>query len=815
MEDLTHSAGENAIPEARGRRNDLSPNWPYPSDYGLGLVCIHSLDGRLLSVSPAGAKALGYEPQEMVGREMRDFLPEDVRDQLQAYLDHIRQHGIASGLMRVTTKQGEERILAYSNICRQEPGKSAYVLGHAADITELKKAEQRLRAAEQRFRSLLQCSSDVVTIAKEDGSIEYVSPAVQRALGYSPQEVVGRNIFDYVHPEDVSLARTTFEAALQTPGYTIPTEIRVINAGGAYVHFEVTTNNLLRTPGVGGVVLAARDLSGRKLAEREFQKQQEEFEKRDRERSAELAGANRMLKAEIKERELTEKALRESQSLLQAALESTADGILVVGMNGKIVSSNRRFSAMWGLPEDVIDRQSDREALQFVLDQLKSPGDFLSKVNELYETPEKSSYDVLEFRDGRVFERYSQPQKIAGKTVGRVWSFRDATERKRLEEHLLQAQKMEAIGRLAGGVAHDFNNLLMVILGHCKELTSRPGAVADPARHSIEEILAAADRAASLTRQLLAFSRRQVLAPRVLDVNLVLSELTMMLRRLIGEDIELLIALSDSPAYVEADPGQLDQVIINLVVNARDAMPKGGRLTVHARPLTLPQDLVRSTGSVPRGEYVLITVADTGIGISKETLPRIFEPFFTTKQVGQGTGLGLATAYGFVRQSRGHIHVESESGRGTTFEIYLPRLEAPLAAAPAPDLAAAPLGGSETILLVEDEAGIRVLTKTFLQQQGYTVLEARDGLEALSLAKDYSEPIHLLLTDVVMPGIRGTEVAERLLKQRPNVRILYVSGYPAEEMNLPTAALLQKPFPMEELGAKIRQVLDNNRTSAA
>ncbi len=814
MEDLTHSAGEKIIPRER-HQHGTSLDWPYPADYGLGLVCIHSLDGRLLSVSPAGAKALGYEPQEMVGREMRDFLPEDVRDQLQAYLDCISQDSVASGLMRVVTKFGEERILAYSNICRREAGKPAYVLGHAADITELKKAEQRLRAAEQRFRSLVQCSSDVVTIAKADGNIEYVSPAVQRALGYSPEEVVGRNIFDYVHAEDLSLAQSTFEAALQKPGYAIPTEVRILSAGGAYIPFEVTANNLLRTPGVGGVVLAATDLSARKLAEREFKKQKEEFERRDRERSAELAATNETLLAEIKERERTEKALRESRSLLQAALESTADGILVVDKDGKIVSSNRRFAEMWGVPEEVISRRSDRAALQFVLGQLKSPEDFLSKVNELYNTPEKSSYDVLEFKDGRVFERYSQPQKIAGKTIGRVWSFRDATERKRLEEHLLQAQKMEAIGRLAGGVAHDFNNLLMVIMGQCKELTNRPDAVTDPARQSIGEIFEAAERAASLTRQLLAFSRRQVLAPRVLDVNVVLSELAMMLRRLIGEDIELLIALSDSAAYAEVDPAQLDQVIVNLAVNARDAMPKGGRLMVDARSVALREDLVKGTTSVPAGSYVLITVTDTGVGMSKETKSRIFEPFFTTKQIGQGTGLGLATAYGIVRQSHGHILVESEPGQGTTFEIYLPRFEAPSAARPGPDLAAAPLRGSETILVVEDEAGIRVLTKTFLEQQGYKVLEARNGLEALSLARDYPQPIHLLLTDVVMPGIRGTDLAERLLRERPDIRILYVSGYPEQEMSDPPAALLQKPFPMEELGSKIRQLLDNSRTSAA
>lgn len=784
------------------------------ADYGLGLVCIHSLDGYLLSVSPAGAKVMGYEPQEMVGRAMRDFLPEDVRDQLSGYLNRIRQDGAASGLMRVVTKSGEERILAYSNVCRHEAGQPVYVLGHAADITELKRAEQHLRAAEQRFRTLVQCSSEVVTITRADGNIQYVSPAVQTGLGYLPEQVVGRNIFDYVHPQDLPVGRARFGEVLQKPGYAVALEVRLRNAEGSYIPFDVTANNLLQSPSVAGIVIAARDVSRRKLVESEVEKHKQELERRDQQRSMELSAANQRLLAEIKERENTEKALRESQSVLQAALESTADGILVVDRHGKIISFNRRFSDMWGLPQDVLNRQNDEEALSFVIGQLKFPEEFLSKVKLLYHSPEESSYDVVEFKDGRVFERYSQPQKIAGKTVGRVWSFRDATERKRLEEHLRQAQKMEAVGRLAGGVAHDFNNLLMVIMGHCKELKSSQGEFTSAARHSTEQILAAADRAASLTRQLLAFSRRQVLAPRVLDVNFTLTELSMMLRRLIGEDIELLITKSESPVYVAADPAQLDQVIVNLVVNARDAMPKGGRLQINAQSLELREGRRKGSASVPAGNYVLITVADSGSGMSEETLSRIFEPFFTTKEMGQGTGLGLATAYGIVRQSHGYILVESEIGRGTTFEIYLPRLEAPVLASAAQNVPATSYRGSETILLVEDEEGIRTLTKTFLQQQGYTVLDAGNGQDALDLLKHYSQPIDLLLTDVVMPGIRGTELAERLHEHRAGTQVLYISGYPEEEITDPAAAFLQKPFPMEELGAKIRQILDKRRASA-
>jgi PAS domain S-box-containing protein len=813
MDERTHSA--RARPTQRTSTDHIRTALGIsdPADFGLGLVCIHALEGHLLSVSPEGAKVLGYEPEEMVGRHMQDFLPPDVRDQLPAYLHRIQKDGTASGLMRVMTKSGDERILAYSNICRQESGKPAYVLGHAADVTDLKKAEQQLRIAEQRLRHLLQCSSDVVTIAQPDGSIQFISPAVERALGYLPSNVIGRNIFDYVDPHDLLIAQETFAAALQKPGYASSIEVRLRNHDGDYVPFDVVANNLLTTAAVAGIVITAKDLRTQKVAEREFERQKRELETRDRQRTAELARINQMLIAEITEKEQTENALRESQSLLQAALESTADGILVVDLQGQIVSINRRCADMWNIPEDVLRERRDEQALSFVLDQLKFPAQFMSKVKALYASPNESSYDVLEFKDGRVFERYSQPQKIAGKTVGRVWSFRNVTEQRQLEDYLRQAQKMEAIGRLAGGMAHDFNNLLMVIMGNCEEL--KTGNDIANVRHSTEEILAAALRAASLTKQLLAFSRRQVMAPRLLDVNLTLGDLSKMLRRLIGEDIELLISPSESPAYVSTDPAQLDQVIVNLVVNARDAMPKGGRLTIQVQMLELGEAHTKGTASVPPGNYVLIKVTDTGTGMTRETLSRMFEPFFTTKELGQGTGLGLATAYGVVRQSDGYILVQSAVGQGTTFEIYLPRVVGASSINVVPSLPNASCRGSETILLVEDQESLRLLIKAFLEQQGYTILAAGNGMEALSLVDRCPQPIHLLVTDVVMPNIRGTELAERLLKCRPNTQVIYISGYSDEEITDSAAAFLQKPFRMQELGAKIREMLDESRDSAA
>ncbi len=807
MERPNPSAGEDRNSTLRSH-----PGFGVPalSDYGLRLVCIHSLDGTLLSVGSAAAKALGYAPEEMTGRAMQDFLAPEVRDQLAGYLGSIAQHGSASGFMRVLTKSGEERILVYSNRLRQEPDKPAYVLGHAADVTEIKKAEKQLREAELRFRSLVQCNSEVITVANGEGTIEYVSSAVEDLLGYSPKQVVGRKVFDYMHELDLPLARTAFEAALKKPGDSIPINVRFRKLNGGYIAFEVMTTNLINTPGVEGVVITARGPDPNQL-----QEQKDEFEQRDRRRTVELAATNRMLTAEIRERQQTEIALRRSQSLLQATLDSTADGILVVDRQGKFVSHNRRFAEMWDIPDDVMKRGSDEEALQFVLGRLKNPDEFRAKVDELYRNPEQASFDILRFADGRVFERYSQPQQISGEIVGRVFSFHDVTERVQLEDHLRQAQKMEAVGRLAGGVAHDFNNLLMVIMGHCKELSSELSQAPDPARRSADQIMAASLRGAALTKQLLAFSRRQVLSPRLLDVNLALADLSIMLRRLISEDIDLQVTPSESAAFVEADTAQLDQVIVNLVVNARDAMPKGGTLKVNARCIDLEEYLTKGTASVPPGKYVVITVADTGIGMKEEMLPRIFEPFFTTKELGQGTGLGLSTAYGVVRQSHGQILVESEWGKGTKFEIYLPRLDAPVESSTLPDTSLEFGRGCETILLVEDENGIRILTKAFLEQQGYSVLVAASGREALALANSYSEKIDLLLTDVIMPGMRGTELAGRLQAERPEMQVLYMSGYPEEEIPDVDVAFLEKPFPMEVLGFRIRHLLDKGRKSAA
>jgi nitrogen-specific signal transduction histidine kinase/ActR/RegA family two-component response regulator len=409
---------------------------------------------------------------------------------------------------------------------------------------------------------------------------------------------------------------------------------------------------------------------------------------------------------------------------------------------------------------------------------------------------------------------------VDGHPFGVITTSEDITERKRaeeemasLEEQLRQSQKIEAIGRLAGGVAHDFNNLLTVIKGY-SELSLTMLTEGDPIKENVEDIKKASDRAGNLTRQLLAFSRRQILDMRVLDLNAILRDLEKMLRRLISEDIEMETRLAEGLGEIKTDPGQIEQLVINLVVNAKDAMPSGGKLTIETGDVVLGEEYARTHIGVRPGRYVMLSVSDTGIGMSPEVKERIFEPFFTTKEVGKGTGLGLSTVYGIVKQSEGNIWVESELAKGTTFKIYLPKVAESIKPVQPGLTPAAVLRGSETILLVEDEDMVRTLARTILEKSGYNVLEAANGLEALRLVQEHTpEPIHLMVTDVVMPGMNGRKLAEHLTPLHPEMKILYMSGYTDtvivhHSVLDPGANFLQKPFAPDDLTSKVRKVLD-------
>jgi PAS domain S-box-containing protein len=411
-----------------------------------------------------------------------------------------------------------------------------------------------------------------------------------------------------------------------------------------------------------------------------------------------------------------------------------------------------------------------------------------------------------------VEERSTVLRDPLGRPIRMVGTVLDITERQRLEEQLRQAQKMEAVGRLAGGVAHDFNNLLTAILGSAELLLGRLGPD-HPERVEAEEIRKAAMWAADLTRQLLAFSRQQVLDPQVFDLSAVVADMDKMLRRLVRADITFRTHLAPDLGAVRADPGQIEQVIMNLAVNACDAMPGGGTLTIATANVELGAGHEQEQGPETPGCYVMLTVSDTGMGMTATTQSHIFEPFFTTKERGKGTGLGLSTVYGIVKQSEGYVWLESEPGRGTTFRVYLPRVDAPVeASAPAP-VRAASLGGDETILVVEDQEPVRRLTRKVLETQGYAVLAAADGPEALRMAERHPGTIHILVTDVVMPGMSGREVGRRLAAGRPEMRVLYLSGYADDSIVRhgvvePGLAFLQKPFTPETLSRRVREVLD-------
>jgi PAS domain S-box-containing protein len=416
--------------------------------------------------------------------------------------------------------------------------------------------------------------------------------------------------------------------------------------------------------------------------------------------------------------------------------------------------------------------------------------------------------------DGSVRWVHEQAEVLRGpdgRAVRMIGTVQDITERKQLEDRLRQFQKIEAIGRLAGGVAHDFNNLLGVI-GGFTDLLARDLEPGHPGQRRVEQIRKATARAANLTRQLLAFSRKQVLQPRVLDLNTLVSEVQEMLRRVIGEDIGIVTMLSQHLGRVQADPGQLEQVIVNLAVNARDAMPGGGQLILETDNATFDEAFVRQHAGAKEGSYVMLAVSDTGHGMDAEVLSHVFEPFFTTKEAGKGTGLGLATVYGIVKQSGGYVTVYSEVGHGTTFKMYLPRSDRdpePLEPADAP----APPGGSETVMLLEDEGSLREIIQEILQEAGYLVITTTDSRDALQAARDHPGPIHILVTDVVMPGMGGREVAEALARERPELRVLYMSGYTDEAIGRhnvlePDVHFLQKPFATGALLRKVREVLE-------
>ncbi|HEY5240516.1 MAG TPA: response regulator [Polyangiaceae bacterium] len=504
----------------------------------------------------------------------------------------------------------------------------------------------------------------------------------------------------------------------------------------------------------------------------------------------------------------TERALQVSRTRFQRLFDSGVIGIVVGDVSGRVVEANGAFLTMVGYTHDEV------LSGEVHLGEMTPPEwahANASAVEQLRERGFSRPWEKEYIRkDGTRVPALVAVASLDGSEYMSISL--NLSERKRLEDQVRRAQKMEAIGTLAGGVAHDFNNLLSVVLTYTGLLLD--GLTdGDPVKADLEEVKKAGERAADLTRQLLAFSRQQMLQPRVLDLNQIVMGMDRMLRRLLGADIELSLLTAQTVGKVHADPGQIEQVILNLVVNARDAMPKGGQLTVETQNVELDAEYASQHLDVAPGFYVLIAITDTGVGMDASTLAHIFEPFFTTKETGKGTGLGLSTVFGIVRQSGGHIWVYSEPAKGTTFKVYVPRTDrrpdAPTTSSPPP----VTLRGPETVLIVEDEDQVRAIMRAVLRRYGYNVLEAQNGGEAFLICEKYTARIHLLLTDVVMPRMSGRELAERLAPMRPEMKVLYVSGYTENSIVHhgvldAGVAFLAKPITPDALARKVRELLD-------
>ena len=650
-----------------------------------------------------------------------------------------------------------------------DPSPFAFVLTSVAVAWVLfRELQQRLAAAERRFRALVDHSIDAIeVIDSETGRFLDVNERACAARGYAREEYLTLSA-----PEIYSAAagrswEETRDAVRRLGSCAFESEHRRKDGSLFPVEVNATHVSLDRDY----VIAVVRDITDRRRAER---------------------------------------ALVESHSLLRAVVEGTTDAVYVKDLQGRYLLINAAGARLLGKTVEEMIGKDDRA--------LFAPATADAIIEEDRHAMAAGRPEVVEqtVTAAGVTRTYNAERGVyrdaQGKVVGLIGIARDVTETKRLEEQFRQVQKMEAVGRLAGGVAHDFNNILGIIIGY-GDIVSTSLVRDDPLGSKVREILKAAERAAALTRQLLAFSRQQVLQPRILDLNGVVSGIDDILRRLVGEDVVLVTLPGPGLGSVEGDQGQLQQVIMNLALNARDAMPGGGQLRIETSNVDVDEEYAARYPPMKPGPYVMLVVADTGSGMGADVLAHIFEPFFTTKELGRGTGLGLSTVYGIVKQSEGYIYADSEVGRGTSFRIYLPRVAGvPLerAAAKPPS----PAGGSETLLLVEDEANLRDLLREILEGSGYRVLVARDGREALEIAGGCAGPIDVMVTDVIMPGVGGRAAADAIRKTRPDMKVLYISGYTDDAILrhgvVGAAAFLAKPFTRASLLHEVRGLLDSH-----
>jgi len=636
---------------------------------------------------------------------------------------------------------------------------------------------RQLVEREELFHLISENAADMIAVVDMEGRRLYNSLSYQKALGYSPEELQASSSFEQIHPDDRDRVKKAAEDARRT-GIGKTLEYRLRHKNGTWLVLESTSSVIRNANGdPEKLVIVNRDITERKKAE---------------------------------------EALRRSEAGFRSVVEDAPYGIYRSSMSGRFLQVNPAFQKMLGyeLEEELLRRD-------LASDIFRHTGEY-QRLAELLTNTEEVKDVEMEWKrqDGTPITVRCSGRRINDENGAPAYFevfAEDVTEKRVLEKQLRMAQKMEAIGRLSGGIAHDFNNLLGVIIGYSGVLKKKLAPDSPLCEHALE-IEKAGQRAASLTKQLLAFSRQQVLTPAVLNLNSLATDMEKMLPRLLGEDIEVMLTLDPELANVKADQSQIEQVIMNLAVNARDAMPTGGKLKIQTSNVQLDQAYTWNHPGSKVGEYVLLAVTDTGMGMDAGTLTHIFEPFFTTKERGKGTGLGLATVYGVVKQSNGYIWVDSAPGKGASFQIYLPRHVGQPAVDEQIGDSREKLRGSETILLVEDAEPLRTLAQAFLEAGGFRVLSAESGESALEVAARFGGTFDLLLTDVVMPGMNGRVLAEQLSPRQPGMKLLYMSGYTdsfiaGHGVLDPKTHLLHKPFTEEVLIRKVREVLDDGKKS--
>ena len=734
-------------------------------------------DGHYLEANPAACALYGRAREEILGARVGDFSVAPRSGDAWSALSSQPE-----GNWHVVRPDGSrvEVEFAASDFA---PGRRFAVV---RDVTGRAQAESQLKRSESRLRAVLDAALDAVIAIDASDVITYWNPRAAAIFGWTRDEALGRRLRDLIIPARYGEAHSRGLARFLDTGVGPVLDRRIeiegVRRDGTEFPIELSIT-ALEDNGTFTFNAFVADITERKRSEAELRRYEDVF---------------RNMQVGVNVWCLPDRTDLRSFKLIS----SNPAAIRSLGIRTEDVIGKRMGEAF----PDMLETDMPAQYREVLLTGV--PRD-LGEVRWLRPSSDPGAPEDI--FSTKVFP-------LPGDCVG--VAFENITERRRLEDQLRQSQRLEAIGALAGGVAHDFNNLLSVILGHSELLLREVGPGA-PAQGRVEEIHRAGTRAALLTRQLLAFSRKQVLVAEVLDPAAVVTDLASMLRRLIGEDIVLRTDVRPGTGAIKADRGQIEQVIVNLVVNARDAMPGGGTITVGVANAELDEDGPAIVPPLPAGRYVLITVSDTGGGMAPATQARIFDPFFTTKEKGKGTGLGLATVYGIVKQSGGHVGVHSEPGKGATFSVYLPRPEdaPPAQAAPEASASSAP-EGTETILLVEDETMLRELACEVLEDAGYEVLKAESGEAALRLASAHTGAIHLLLTDVVMPGMNGRVLAERFTAVRPETRILFTSGYTDDvvlQRGVLTeqAAFIQKPYTTEALARKVREVLDSGARRAA